>query len=130
VAYGLAGVGPRYPLLLSAAIGAGMPLTLVTRLAAENPARAFGHYPRKGALLPESDADIVIFDPAAETRLPSDGFGDGTGDSVYAGMAVRGEIRDVMLRGQIIVSNGTLVNHDATGTYLRAVTVEERRNAR
>ena len=130
VAYGLAGVGPRYPLLLSAAIGAGMPLTLVTRLAAENPARAFGHYPRKGALLPGSDADIVIFDPAGETQLPNDGFGDGTGDSVYAGMAVRGEIRDVMLRGQIIVSNGTLVNHDATGTYLRAVTVEERRNAR
>jgi dihydropyrimidinase len=126
VAYGLAGVGPRYPLLLSAAIGAGMPLTLVTRLAAENPARAFGHYPRKGALLPGSDADIVIFDPAGEATLPKDGFGDGTGDSVYAGMAVRGEIRDVMLRGQIIVSNGTLVNHDPTGMYLRAVTVEER----
>jgi hypothetical protein len=45
-------------------------------------------------------------------------------------MAVRGESRDVMLRGQIIVSDGTLVNHDPTGTYLRAVAVEERRNAR
>jgi len=126
VAYGLAGVGPRYPLLLSAAIRAGMPFTLVTRLAAENPARAFGQYPRKGALLPGSDADVVIFDPAGEATLPNDGFGDGTGDSVYAGMAVCGEIRDVMLRGKIIVSNGTLVNQDPTGTYLRAVTVEER----
>jgi dihydropyrimidinase len=126
LAYGLAGVGPRYPLLLSAAIGAGMPVTLAMRLAAENPARAFGHYPRKGALLYGSDADIVIFDPAGETTLPNDGFGDGTGDSVYAGIAVRGEIRDVMLRGEIIVSNGTLVNRPPTGRYLRAVTVEER----
>lgn len=125
VAYGLAGIGPRYPLLLSAAIGRGLPFPTVARLAAENPARAFGHYPRKGALLPGSDADIVIFDPAGETTLPDDGFSDGTGDSVYAGMAVRGEIRDVMLRGQIIVSNGTLVNHDPAGRYLRAVAVEE-----
>ena len=31
--------------------------------------------------------------------LPDDGFGDGTGDSVYAGMAVRGRIRAVLLRG-------------------------------
>jgi len=57
-------------------------------------------------------------------------IGHFSGDSVYAGMAVRGEIREVMLRGQIIVSNGTLVNHDPTGMYLRAVTVEEGRNAR
>ena len=117
VAYGLAGVGPRYPLLLSAAIGAGLPFTLVTRLAAENPARAFGHYPRKGALLPGSDADIVIFDPAGETTLPDDGFGDGTGDSVYTGTAVRGQIRDVMLRGRLVVSNGVLVDQDPAGRY-------------
>jgi dihydropyrimidinase len=130
VAYGLAGVGPRYPLLLSAAIGAGLPFALVTRLAAENPARAFGHYPRKGALLPGSDADIVIFDPASETTLPDDGLGDGTGDSVYAGMTVRGVIRDVMLGGQLIVSNGVRVNDKPRGSYLRAAALESRSHAR
>jgi dihydropyrimidinase len=130
VAYGLAGVGPRYPLLLSAAIGAGLPVALVTRLAAENPARAFGHYPRKGALLPGSDADVVIFDPASETTLPDDGLGDGTGDSVYAGMTVRGVIRDVMLGGQLIVSNGVRVNDKPRGSYLRAAALESRSNAR
>ncbi len=118
VTYGLAGVGPRYPLLLSAALRRGLALSVATRLAAENPARAFGHYPRKGALLPGSDADIVVFDAEWATTLPADGFGDGTGDSVYAGMTVRGKIRDVLLGGRTIVSNGALVDRAPAGRYL------------
>jgi dihydropyrimidinase len=118
--YGLAGVGPRLPLLLSAAAARGLPIERVARLAAENPARAFGHYPAKGALAPGSDADIVIFDPEGDAVLPDDGFGDGTGDSVYAGMAVRGRIRAVLLRGQLIVSGGVLVDYRQPGRYLPA----------
>jgi dihydropyrimidinase len=118
--YGLAGVGPRLPLLLSAAAARGLPIERVVQLAAENPARAFGHYPAKGALAPGSDADIVIFDPDGTTVLPDDGFGDGTGDSVYAGMAARGRIRAVLLRGQLIVSDGALAADLRPGRYLPA----------
>jgi dihydropyrimidinase len=118
--YGLAGIGPRLPLLLSAAAARGLPIERVARLAAENPARAFGHYPAKGALAPGSDADIVLFDPDGEAVMPDDGFGDGTGDSVYAGMSVRGRIRAVLLRGQLIVSGGELVDGRRPGRYLPA----------
>jgi dihydropyrimidinase len=118
--YGLAGIGPRLPLLLSEATARGLPITQVARLAAENPARAFGHYPRKGALLPGSDADVVIFDPAGKTVVPADGFGDGTGDSVYTGLAIRGRIRAVLLRGRLIVAEDELVAHEPGGAYLAA----------
>jgi dihydropyrimidinase len=118
--YGLAGVGPRLPLLLSAAAARGLPIERVAQLAAANPARAFGHYPAKGALAPGSDADIVIFDPSGDAVLPDDGFGDGTGDSVYAGLATRGRIRAVLLRGQLIVSGGVLVDDGPAGRYLPA----------
>jgi dihydropyrimidinase len=118
--YGLAGIGPRLPLLLSAAAARGLPIERVARLAAENPARAFGHYPAKGTLAPGSDADIVIFDPDGEAVLPDDGFGDGTGDSVYAGLATRGRIRAVLLRGQLIVSDGVLTDDRRPGRYLPA----------
>jgi dihydropyrimidinase len=97
-----------------------LPIEWVARLAAENPARAFGHYPAKGALAPGSDADIVIFDPDGDAVLPDDGFGDGTGDSVYAGMAVNGRIRAVLLRGQLIVSGDALVDGRRPGRYLPA----------
>ncbi|HXZ76923.1 MAG TPA: amidohydrolase family protein [Streptosporangiaceae bacterium] len=118
--YGLAGVGSRLPLLLSAAAARGLPIERVAQLAAENPARAFGHYPAKGALTPGSDADLVIFDPSGEAVLPNDGFGDGTGDSIYAGMTVHGGIRAVLLRGQLIVSGGELVDGRRPGRYLPA----------
>ena len=115
--YGLAGVGPRLPALLSAAAARGLPIERVMQLAAENPARAFGHYPAKGALAPGSDADVVVFDPAGGSVLPENGFGDGTGASVYAGLAVRGQVRDVLLRGQPIVHAGAIVNQQH-GRYL------------
>ena len=120
LAYGLAGIGPRLPLLLSEATARGLTITQVARLAAENPARAFGHYPRKGALLPGSDADVVIFDPAGEALMPTDGFGDGTGDSVYSGLRTRGRIRGVLLRGRLIVAEDELVADEPGGTYLAA----------
>jgi dihydropyrimidinase len=120
LAYGLAGIGPRLPLLLSEATARGLTIAQVARLAAENPARAFGHYPRKGALLPGSDADVVIFDPAGESVVPADGFGDGTGDSVYAGLAMQGRIRSVLLRGRLIVAEDEPVGHDPGGTFLAA----------
>ena len=115
--YGLAGAGPRLPVLLSAAMARGLPIERVVQLAAENPARAFGHYPAKGALAPGSDADIVIFDPHGDAVLPDDGFGDGTGDSVYAGLRGQGRIRDVLLRGRPIVRAGATVDQDRPGRY-------------
>ena len=115
--YGLAGAGPRLPVLLSAAMARGLPIERVVQLAAENPARAFGHYPAKGTLAPGSDADIVIFDPHGNAVLPDDGFGDGTGDSVYAGLPVQGRIRDVLLRGRLIVRGGATAGQDRPGRY-------------
>jgi len=117
--YGLAGVGARLPLLLSEGLARGLPIGRLVRLTAENPARAFGHYPRKGALVPGADADIAVFDPAGQTVLGDSGLGDGTGDSVYAGRRLSGRIRAVLSRGRLIVSAGGLTA-DGGGRYLAA----------
>ena len=114
--YGLAGIGARLPLLLSEGLARGVPVTRLAQLAAENPARAFGHYPAKGALVAGADADITVFDPAGQTVLGPDGLGDGTGDSVYAGRRLTGCIRHVLLRGRLIVAAGQLTE-DGGGRY-------------
>jgi dihydropyrimidinase len=106
--YGLAGIGARLPLLLSEGLARGVPIGRLAELAATNPARAFGHYPAKGALVPGADADITVFDPAGQTVLDAGGLGDGTGDSVYAGRRLSGRIRAVLHGGEVIVADGEL----------------------
>ena len=117
-AYGIAGVGARLPLLLSRGRERGLPLERLAEAACSNPARAFGHYPRKGAVAPGSDADLVIWDPDAETIITAGIFDDGTGDSVYAGERLSGRVRDVLLRGTALVRHGRYVAEGAGGAYL------------
>jgi len=117
--YGIAGIGARLPLLLSRGLAAGVPVERLVEVAATNPARAFGHHPRKGVIAPGSDADIVIWDPAGEATLATGTFDDGTGDSVYAGEAVCGRVRHVLLRGEMVVQDGSY-SGAARGTYLPA----------
>ena len=38
-------------------------------LLSENPARLYGVYPRKGAIRPGSDADIVVLDPEEKSVI-------------------------------------------------------------
>ncbi len=116
--YGIAGVGARLPLLLSQGLARGLPIERLAEVACANPARAFGHYPRKGALAPGSDADLLIWDPDAELTITAGTFDDGTGDSVYAGERLSGRVRDVLLRGRALVRQGRYVGEGAGGTYL------------
>ena len=116
--YGIAGIGARLPLLLSCGLARGLPAGRLAELASANPARAFGLHPGKGAIAPGGDADLVIWDPAAEATLEVGTFADETGDSVYAGRALRGRVRDVLLRGTVIVRDGRYVAARPAGRYL------------
>jgi dihydropyrimidinase len=115
--YGIAGIGARVPMLLSEGLARGIGISRLLQLVSENPARIFGHYPRKGALAPGSDADIVVFDPAGQTMVGPDSFDDGTGPSVYAGHRRRGRIRAVLLRGTLIAADGVLAGGPGSGRY-------------
>ena len=116
--YGIAGVGARFPLLLSRGLARGIPVERLAEVACANPARAFGHYPRKGVIAPGSDADLLIWDPRAETVITADTFDDRTGDSVYTGERLAGRVRDVLLGGRALVRQGRFVGAGTGGTYL------------
>ena len=116
--YGIAGIGARLPLLLSRGLARGVPIERLAEVVSANPARAFGHYPRKGALAPGSDADLLVWDPHAATTIAADTFDDGTGDCVYLGERLSGRVRDVLLGGRVLVRDGRYVAERAGGTYL------------
>jgi len=116
--YGIAGVGARFPLLLARGLARGLPVERLAEVACANPARAFGHYPRKGVIAPGSDADLLIWDPGAETVITAETFDDHTGDSVYAGEPLAGRVRDVLHGGRALVRQGRFVAAGAAGAYL------------
>ena len=61
---------------------------------------------------------MLVWDPAAATTIAADTFDDGTGDSVYLGERLTGQVQDVLLGGRPLVRQGHFVADRAAGTYL------------
>ncbi len=116
---GLPGVGDRMPILWTYGVGDGW-LTPNQFVAAHctNPARIFGLYPRKGALIPGADADIAIWDPERELRYGVDVAQHRTDYNLYEGWMLKGFPETVFLRGQMIVAEGTWRGKPGMGQYL------------
>ena len=115
---GLPGVESRGLLLYTCGVATGrITKEQMCALLAENPARLYGAYPRKGVLAVGSDADIVVLDPNAEGVFSAAQEHSAAGYTPYEGMARRGAIERVYLRGQLVVKDGELVAKNA-GQYI------------
>ena len=79
------------------------------RVLSENPARLYGMYPRKGVLQKGADADIVVYDPKADHVLRAQDMVSACDYTPYEGMATRGSIAQVYLRGTLAVDGGKVL---------------------
>ncbi len=96
-----------------------IPLPELARLLSSDPARLFGLYPRKGAIMPGSDADLLIYDPAPRTTIRADQQHTIAGYTPYDGMTVQGRVRTVVSRGDVLVEDGVLHGDPGRGRFLR-----------
>jgi dihydropyrimidinase len=83
-----------------------------------NPARAFGLYPRKGAIAVNSDADLVMLDPRREEAVTPELLGSAQDFTPFAGMRVRGWPTHTLLRGQPVFQDGR-VQGAPQGRYVK-----------
>ena len=115
---GLPGVGDRLPIMWTYGVRAGyLTPNQFVALTSTNVAKIFGLYPRKGTLLPGSDADIVIWDP--DRRLTY-GIGHAhhrTDYNLFEGWELVGFPEKVLLRGQLIVDGDMWLGSAGMGCY-------------
>jgi dihydropyrimidinase len=116
---GLPGVGDRMPVLWTYAVRSGrLTANQFVALNCTNPAKIFGLYPRKGALLPGADADIVIWDPERRLTYGVAHAQHRTDYNLYEGWELVGYPEKVFLRGRLVVDNGEWYGHAGMGRYI------------
>ena len=116
---GLPGVGDRLPILWTYGVRAGrITANQFVALNSTNPAKIFGLYPRKGALLPGSDADIVIWDPERRLTYGVAHAQHRTDYNLYEGWELVGYPEKVFLRGRLIVEGENWLGRPGLGKFI------------
>jgi allantoinase len=123
--------GPDILALASGAPGVELIVPLVhdalgpgplVRLVAEQPARRFGLWPRKGTLTPGADADICVLDPGAEWTIDPAALVTPAGWSPYAGRTVRGRVLATYSRGVRVWDGDRVIGAAGDGRFVPATT--------
>jgi len=116
---GVPGIEDRLMVLYEAGVRGGhFGLPRFVDLVSTRPAKLFGLYPRKGAIAPGSDADIVIWDPNAYHTISADTHHMQVDYNLYEGMVVSGKPRQVISRGEVIVDGNTFLGKPGRGQHL------------
>jgi allantoinase len=116
---GITGVQTLLPLIVSEGVHRrGLSLERFVALTSTHAARIFGLYPRKGSLLPGSDADVVILDLDREWTVAESSLLYRHHWSPYLGWKVRGWVDRVMVRGRTVAEDGEVVGAPGYGTLV------------
>jgi dihydropyrimidinase len=94
-----------------------MSLQRFADITSANAAKIMGLYPRKGAIAPGSDADIVLIDPEIRRPLTMTDFHI-SDYSIWEGFEAAGWPVMTILRGQVAVENGELKTVLGSGKFI------------
>lgn len=118
------GCGDGMSLLFTAVFSEGvhkrnMSVPNFCKLMSENPAKALGIYPQKGALIPGADLDAVIFDPNEKWNFKSEDTYSTHVGSIYEGLEFKGKVKATFVRGTLVAENGKIVVDEPVGKFVK-----------
>ncbi len=116
---GLGSVEHRIDLVHQGVVDGRISLDRWVDVCSTTPARLAGLHPRKGAIVPGADADLVVYDPGAVHVLGAETHHMHIDFSVYEGIEVTGRVETVLLRGEVVVEDGEPVDGPPAGRFLR-----------
>ena len=113
------GVETLLPLLLSEGVGKGrLRLERLVEIVSTEPARLFGLYPRKGAVMAGSDADLVVIDPDRKVALSAETLHMNVDYTLYEGWVLKGYPDITISKGNVLCSQGRFFGAPGQGKFL------------
>ncbi len=116
---GAPGIETRLMLIYNGVLMKRIDIHRFVDVVSTTPAKIFGLFPKKGTIAVGSDADLVIFDPNAETVVRSETHHMRVDYNPFEGMRLKGVPTTVISRGEVIVSNGEFIGKPGRGKFVR-----------
>ena len=116
---GVPGVETRMATLYDGGVRAGrISLNRFVELVSTAPSKLFGLFPQKGTIAVGSDADLVIFDPDAPHVISAKTQHGNCDFTLFEGRGVTGQVKKVLLRGELIVDGDRWLGKAGSGRYV------------
>src|SRR5206468_921501 len=114
------GVGDRLSLVYhGGVVERGFSLNKWVDLCSTASPEMFGMFPKKGAIAPRSNADIIIFDPNTQRTLSAKTHHMNCDYSLFEGMKIKGSPEMVLSRGKVIIENNEYKGKPGEGQFIK-----------
>lgn len=122
---GAPGIETRLTSLFDIGVMQGkLSLNRFVQLTSTTPAKLFGLFPKKGTIAVGSDADVVLFDPAATQVIHAEHLHSQCDYTLLEGRSLRGQVKKVFLRGELIVDGEQWLGREGMGRFVPRGTVQ------
>lgn len=116
---GVNGIEERMHLVWDTMVESGqISATDYVRITSTECARLFNIYPRKGAILSGSDADIIILNPNSSFEISTRSHHSRSDTNVYEGRKGKGKVEVTIAGGRVVWENGDLNVVPGSGKYI------------
>ncbi|GAV62133.1 Amidohydro_4 domain-containing protein [Cephalotus follicularis] len=116
---GVNGIEERMHLVWDTMVESGqISATDYVRLTSTECARIFNIYPRKGAILAGSDADIIILNPNSSFEISSSSHHSRIDTNIYEGWRGKGKVEVTIAGGRVVWENDELKVVPGSGKYI------------
>ncbi|KAL6341870.1 hypothetical protein AAG906_038115 [Vitis piasezkii] len=116
---GVNGIEERMHLVWDTMVESGqISVTDYVRITSTECARIFNMYPRKGAILAGSDADIIILNPNSSFQITARSHHSRSDTNVFEGRKGKGKVEVTIAGGKIVWENDELKAVPGSGKYI------------
>ncbi|OWM69131.1 dihydropyrimidinase-like [Punica granatum] len=117
---GVNGIEERMHLVWDTMVESGqISVSDYVRITSTESARIFNIYPRKGAILAGSDADIIILNPNSSFEISTSTHHSRTDTNVFEGRRGKGKVEVTIAGGRIVWINDELKVTPGSGKYVK-----------